>query len=122
MSWSTEGAEGAEGTEGTVSESIIATDTVLKEHHKLFFKLKTSVRKLLGNHIDRGKLKKATDNLEDKSKQYTSVRISEMSVKNVEQCLYLQFDSHDREMKDVQSLPLPTSVRNLRHRVSGESS
>ncbi|KAI2739733.1 hypothetical protein DTO013E5_8305 [Penicillium roqueforti] len=72
-------------------------------------RLKTSVRKLLGNHIDRGKLKKATDNLEDKSKQYTSVRISEMSVKNVEQCLYLQFDSHDREMKDVQSLPLPTS-------------
>ncbi|CDM34653.1 hypothetical protein CBS147339_4767 [Penicillium roqueforti] len=101
MSWSTEGAEGAEGTEGTVSESIIATDIVLKEHHKLFFKLKTSARKFLGNHIDRHELKETTDKLEDKSKQYKSVQISEINVKNVEQWLYLQFDSHDMEMKDV---------------------
>ncbi|KAJ5520280.1 hypothetical protein N7463_000733 [Penicillium fimorum] len=92
MGWSTEGAEDVEGAENADSESIIATEIVAKEHYKLFFKLKTSEN---------------TDKLEDKSKQYMSVQISEMSLEDVEQCLRLQFDRHDMEMKDVQSFPLP---------------
>jgi flagellar biosynthesis/type III secretory pathway ATPase len=104
---STEGAEGVEDADYATSESIIATEIVAKEHHKLFFQLKTSVRKFLGNLIDQGELKRTTDKLEDKSKQYKSVRISEMSLQDVEKCLHLQFDRHDMEMKDVQSLHLP---------------
>ncbi|OQE28927.1 hypothetical protein PENFLA_c004G01854 [Penicillium flavigenum] len=44
--------EGAKGTENAASESIIATEIVAKEHHRLFIQLKTSVRKFLGNLID----------------------------------------------------------------------
>ncbi|KAJ5788984.1 uncharacterized protein N7518_005995 [Penicillium psychrosexuale] len=84
MSRSTEGAESAEGA---ASENIIAIEIVAKEHHELFFQLKASVRMFVGNRIDRRALEKTTDKLEDKSKQDKSVRISEMSLEDVEQCL-----------------------------------
>lgn len=54
---------------------------------ELFFQLKASVRMFVGNRIDRHALEKTTDKLEDKSKQDKSVRISEMSLEDVEQCL-----------------------------------
>ncbi|KAI2706022.1 hypothetical protein CBS147332_7266 [Penicillium roqueforti] len=76
--------EGAESAEGAASKNIIAIEIVAKE---LFFQLKASVRMFVGNRIDRHALEKTTDKLEDKSKQDKSVRISEMSLEDVEQCL-----------------------------------
>lgn len=114
MSRGTEGVEDAEGAEKASSESIVGREIVAKEHHKLFHHLKNSVKKFLGNLIDQhdintkiDDLNRKIDELEEQSKRYKSVRMSEMSLKNVQQCLHLQLDEHDTEMKDVQSLLLP---------------
>ena len=99
--------ESVDGVECVTNESTDATEIVAKQNHKLFHKLKTQVLKFFDNLIDRHELKEATDELDAKSKQFKTVPISDLSLKEVVKCLKLEFDLKDTEMKDVQPLPLP---------------
>ncbi|KAJ5926539.1 hypothetical protein N7516_008312 [Penicillium verrucosum] len=124
MSQQRENMDEVRSVESVTNESTDATEIVAKQNHKLFHKLKTKVLKFLDNLIDRHQLKEATDELNAQSKQYKTVPISDLSLKEVEKCLRLEFDSKDTEMKDVQPLPLPprlVSTLGLIERTFGHS-
>jgi hypothetical protein len=59
--------------------------------------------------IDKRELNTTTDKLEGKSKEYSGIPISNMTLKEVERCLNLQYDRHDAEIKNLPALPLPTN-------------
>ncbi|CDM27677.1 hypothetical protein DTO006G1_7785 [Penicillium roqueforti] len=107
MSGSAERMEGVPGAEKSTGEAMIATEILPKERHKLLRQLRSSVRKFLDERIDKQQLKTATDKVEGQMKRYDSVPVSDLTLKEVERSLRLEYDAYDLEMKNVQPLALP---------------
>ncbi|KAJ5251626.1 hypothetical protein N7489_002036 [Penicillium chrysogenum] len=107
MSGSAERMEGVLSADKSTDEAIIATEIFPKERHNLLHQLRSSVRKFLDKVIDERQLKTATDKVEGRMKRYDSVPVSDLTLKEVERSLRLEYDANDLEIKNVQPLPLP---------------
>ncbi|KAJ5826579.1 hypothetical protein N7447_003342 [Penicillium robsamsonii] len=111
MSGIAERMEVVPGAEKSTDEAMIATEIFPKERHKLLRQLGSSVRKFLDKRIDEQQLKTATDKVEGQMKRYDSVPVSDLTLKEVERSLRLEYDAHDLEMKNVQPLALTPPPR-----------
>ena len=102
------GTPHAQGTECSSStDSFHATEFSTKDQRKLFFKLKKTLTKTFGKHMDRNELEMIIKNLDEQSQRHPSIQISKLSIKDVESSLGLSYDKNDTDMSGMKSLELP---------------
>lgn len=87
-----------------------AREITTKSRASKYDTLKRAVKKYLKKDMNIAELQEKTAELEVTEPEPESVAIGSLSLQDVEKCLKLKFDKRDKELKNVEPLPLPSGL------------